>query len=290
LNGRVPIAYWVGGAYSSKKNVHNGIKSENIWNYYFEPLSEYSAREILPKTAINRYGQLKFKTDTPWDSKKPDVKIRFKFHDQGFPHEPEHCWDTELIPPKICLNNPNDEGRRYIRNLIDRYIKVKPDIMKKVDTFYNEHMSGTPVLGIHIRGCNDLAPVQGVKPIKRYIKYSRRYLKEHPESKIFVATDCQESLQKILREFGEKVCFRNVTRSKDKNPVQYGCRPKRRNKAGGPKVGEEVLIDALLLSRCDFLMRGFSNVASCASFFNPSMGLKYICKYDDKLKKYLEIT
>lgn len=283
LEGRIPIVYWVGGAYSSKEKKYNGVKTANIWEYYFEPVSSYSAKKILPKTKINPYGQFKPEKDDP------RIKISFKFHGQSYDYEPGGCWDTTIHPPEICLNNPTEDGRKYVNGLIERYIEIKPIVLDKMNEFYQQNMQGSYMLGVHIRGCNDLGPSQGVDPMKRYVKYTRKYLEKYPDAKVFVATDYRKALQIMVSEFGDKICFRKVIRSKNRNPVQYGCHAKRKHRPGGPRVGEEVLIDALLLSKCQYLIRGFSNVASCASFFNPRMGLKYICKYNRKLRKYLGI-
>lgn len=42
-------------------------------------------------------------------------------------------------------------------------------------------------------------------------------------------------------------------------------------KAGNYRKGEEVLLDALLLSRCDFLLHAASGVAEVAMYWNPSL-------------------
>ena len=38
--------------------------------------------------------------------------------------------------------------------------------------------------------------------------------------------------------------------------------------------GEDILVDMLLLSRCDFLLKGVSNVGEMAMYFNPQLECK----------------
>ena len=64
--------------------------------------------------------------------------------------------------------------------------------------------------------------------------------------------------------FGDKVCFYSSQRSKDGKPVHY-------NSEDPYRVGEEALIDCLLLSRTNLLVRTSSNLSLCARYFNPSI-------------------
>ena len=47
-----------------------------------------------------------------------------------------------------------------------------------------------------------------------------------------------------------------------------------RNRRGPSKyeIGKEALVDSLLLSRCDFLLRTESNLSVASLFFNPALG------------------
>ncbi len=278
---RIPIVFWANGIYRSKGEKYNGIKTKNIWEYYFEPVSSYSVDDLWPNIEIGRWGGPRIK-----DS---NVDVVCKFRNSSVSGEPEGCWNTKIYPPNNCLNSPDYESRCYINNLIKKHVTIKKIVTDKADKFFNEHMSGHHVLGVHMRACNDHQPAQGHKPFQRYLKKINEYIDEHNDCIIFLATDYMKHFNKMKSEFGDRLVGRDTVRSKNRYPVQYACKDKRKHRSGGAKVGEEVLIDAMLLSRCNFLIRGFSNVASCASFMNPDMPLCYVCKYNTKLKKYLEI-
>ena len=97
-------------------------------------------------------------------------------------------------------------------------------------------------------------------------------------------------MYKLIKEYGDSIIYTDSTRSPNGEPVQYACRSKKLHKPGGAGVGAQVVIDCVLLSRCSKLIRGFSNVASVASFFNPEMELEYVCKYNQADRDFLEIT
>ncbi len=279
---RIPIVYWFGGAYSTKKNRHRNIKGKNIWDYFFEPVSEYSAEKMFRKFPRNKYGQIKSNDDK--------YQVVFRYRDQGESWEPKGIWDAEKYPPDVCLNNPSREGRIFVHNIIKKHIRIRGFIQKRVDEFYNKEMKKHHVLGVHIRGCNDLQPAQGHKIMTRYIKATSRYIDNRSDVKIFVATDYAKSLTRMKKEFGDHIISdENVKRSQDGNPLQYGSRPKKLHRPGGPQVGEDVIVECLLLSKCNYMIRGFSNVPSCATYFNPDLPSLYICKYNKADRKYLGI-
>ncbi|KKM13511.1 hypothetical protein LCGC14_1715490 [marine sediment metagenome] len=120
---------------------------------------------------------------------------------------------------------------------------------------------------------------------------TRQISKKFPKAKIFLATDYVPSLELVVTNFGKKVMFQDIKRSRhyDK-PLQYGCRPKKKNKPAGPKQAEESILDCILLSKCNFMIRGYSNLPSISSYWNTNVGLQFVCKYSDEDKKYLGIS
>ncbi|KKN36900.1 hypothetical protein LCGC14_0769100, partial [marine sediment metagenome] len=159
-SGKIPIVHWEGGIYSTDKKRYNGVKTKNVWEYFFEPASKYSLKQICPKYTINKYGivQPRFKS--------PDIEVVYKYHFKSLSHEPQGCWDN-VFPPLIGINNPDKACREYINSLICKHIKIKQVVQDQIDTYYNQHMKNNHVLGVQIRGCSDMGPAQGQKPIKR---------------------------------------------------------------------------------------------------------------------------
>jgi len=162
--------------------------------------------------------------------------------------------------------------RDRAHNLIKKYIRVKPHIQGKINLFW-EANSSPNVLGVHLRltdkfHCTKYGEPASGRPvdINAYIKHIKIYLTKHPEAKIFLATDSIDSIELLTQEFGDKLFYRkDVIRSTGDKSVHIGMEGDRYQK------GEDVLIDCLLLSKCNFLFKGISNVAVCALFFNNEL-------------------
>ncbi len=80
---------------------------------------------------------------------------------------------------------------------------------------------------------------------------------------MLIATDTEASLGYFLDRYGDRCLYYPSRRSTgDSSPHM---------EFGGAEIGEEILIEGLLLSRTDFLVHGISNVAFAALAFNPDL-------------------
>ena len=280
--GMVPIVYWSGGIYKQDGG-YNGKQTRNVWDYFFEPVSEFSFDDMYPNAKANKYGDLR--------TYDPDMEFVSKFRNTSLSHEPVNCWNTKMFPPDICLVNPSFEGRSYVNSLINKYLKIRKIVLNKIESFYSQYMKDYQFACVHIRGCNDHQPAQGHKIMTRYLKKIDKYLQRNKNDKVFVATDYQGALDSVIRKFGDTIFYRSAAkRSQNQYALQYACQVKKKHRPPGAKVFEDVLIDAILLSRGKCLYRGFSNVASAATFFNPHIKSVYVPKYNEKDKEYLGIS
>ena len=82
--------------------------------------------------------------------------------------------------------------------------------------------------------------------------------------RIFVATDEHDFLKFIKEAFPGKVISIEMDRSIDGSPIHMNARD--------PFLqGEQALIDALLLSKTQVLIRTQSNLSLWSSYFNPTL-------------------
>ncbi|MDR3550121.1 MAG: hypothetical protein P4L31_01810, partial [Candidatus Babeliales bacterium] len=62
---------------------------------------------------------------------------------------------------------------------------------------------------------------------------------------------------------GRKIIYYDCFRSDNGNPLHF-------RKPSPGQLGQDVLIEALLLSRCNALVHTYSNVSTGALYFNPT--------------------
>lgn len=171
-------------------------------------------------------------------------------------------------------------SRLRAHDLIEKYIHVKKEILEEVEAFYHKQLEGAFVIGVHYRGTDKWTEAQVVS-YEAVLAKIDELLVEHPEAKIFVATDEPVFLEKISLYYGEKVCHINAQKIAG-YPVHYyssECFLK----------GREALMDCLLLAKSDILVRTNSNLSSVSAFFNPRMQVINLNRmYEDRYKSTLK--
>jgi len=158
-----------------------------------------------------------------------------------------------------------DLSREQVHSLIEKYIHIRDEILEKVDEFIQNYFNDSYVIGVHYRGTDkgDDSPILSYSEVCKHIR-------EHicsnslEGSKIFLATDESQFFDYMRREFGELVIAYSTQYSEDGSPLHQ-------NSPNPFLHGEEALIDSLLLSRTDLLIRTSSNLSLWSTYFNPQL-------------------
>lgn len=162
-------------------------------------------------------------------------------------------------------------SRVLANDLIIKYIHPKLHIEKKVRSFVDKYFGKGEVIGIHYSGSDHYSddPAAQFKLVAEYVD---GVLAEFPRGyvdalvKIFIVTDDQKFLDFMINRYRSKVTYcKDVVRSDGAHSVHD------RSNVGGYKRGEEELIDCLLLSKCDVLLRTHSQLSLCSEYFNPNI-------------------
>jgi hypothetical protein len=150
--------------------------------------------------------------------------------------------------------------------LMGKYLGIRQDIAEEVDHFCARHFSPQGVLGVHYRGTDksaEAAPVSHEAVIQR-IDAARGLLP--PFERIFVSTDDAGFLRRIADSpLGDMVIFRQDSyRAEDDTPIHRSGRDMY-------DINRDALVNCLLLSRCDALVKTSSTLSSVSLLFNPSI-------------------
>ncbi len=225
-------------------------RHHNAWEYFFHPLSSISAASLLEATVAELQG---------WGREEFEARAAGRCLVTGDPSLP--FWRSV----------PAAERRQWhpaFRKIADA---IRPEVLAKVLHFQERYFQGHSVLGLHYRGPEKLGdgllPRHAWKHIDDYLDAAEI----NAWDRVFMATDDAVALEKARRRLGSKLVARPCTRVTNGSGVHFSC--------GGPKVGEEALIECLLLARCQKLIHGWSNLSSAALILNPE--LPHLCLYDD---------
>uniref|UniRef100_A0A7S4C062 GT23 domain-containing protein n=1 Tax=Chrysotila carterae TaxID=13221 RepID=A0A7S4C062_CHRCT len=189
-------------------------------------------------------------------------------------------------PPSACGSY---EWYRQMRmrgvRLVENHLRVQPEIARIADDFWVEWgLRGNRVLAAHCRGTDKIWGVK-IGPSKYYPLFTK-WLRAHGgRGRVFVATDDPGWMSEIAdwgaKNFPGKIVWRNATRS-TKNAFL--------SNSGDPYVkAVDVIVDVLLLSRADFLLKSTTNVAEMAIYFSPN-GALVNHSYDFEIKDHPKLA
>ena len=155
-------------------------------------------------------------------------------------------------------------SRERGNELIRKYIFLKPHIQKKIDDFYETNFQENYVIGVHYRGADKCLEAD-IVPYKDVYERLQPIIKDHNNYKIFVATDDSYFLAYMHAHFPERIITIDAARSYEGTGVHFA------EKNDNYKKGEEAVIDCILLSKCDLLLKTSSNLSNCSIKFNPNI-------------------
>jgi len=186
----------------------------------------------------------------------------------------------------------------YLRDEAKHTIKVRPEILTEAEELKEQLFSDHKILGVHWRGQEmRTAPGHWFPPTRdQMVEAIRLALDKGDFEKIFVVTEDEDYLESLVDAFGLAVI--SLPNFRTRNPVNaYRIRPRHSHMR---KLGKEVLLDALLLSKASALIACTSNVAEGARLFRnapyefelkidngPNSSIRMIANYAYAIKDFL---
>jgi len=233
-NGKIPVVYWNQSCPYYHAGGFNG--STNVWEYYFEPVSgeKYVPGDEITCSLFVSGGHLMPPT-----------------------HKEAQSWDHR-------------DFRKKIKPYVDKYLKVKPEIQKKVDAFYEDHIKGRKTIALHLRGTDKATEIQPVA-LEDLCSIANEYAAKSPGCQFFVCTDELSLLTRAQELLHGEVIAYDAFRSRDGNPLHLD----HSHEQSPAQLGEDVIIEVLLMARCDLLVHTWSNVSLGAMYFNATLDSVY---------------
>ncbi|EDO47980.1 predicted protein [Nematostella vectensis] len=202
-----------------------------------------------------------------------------------------------LVTPESLLNlsfkKRNAEGfensgiitkrsREWANFLIKKYIRVQKHIGDSTNEYYNNHLKGYNVLAVHVRGTDHYLETENRKllPISLWIEKAEQvYSTLSSPRRIFIASDNIEVIHSFVKQFGSKtVFFTKAYRAR-----RYHGQAVHDSGLDPYKLGSQVLIDILLMSKCSVFLHSESSVAALVAYFNPDLPLEFLEQKPSKI-------
>jgi hypothetical protein len=255
-----------------------------------------NVNEVIHHLHLAELGNYKFKIDWSNSSYKsedrPGDPWSYYFEDcfhlddikiAGLPVVDETAYnETNIVTPYVddVLQMPSN--RELASSYIKKYIRLKPEIKRRVEAFVAKHNSDQ-VIGLHIRGPlrtdaggairSKLKMKKGV-PFDLYFNPVKERLKQFPEAKVLICSDSQMVIDETCAEFGDRVISYEAIRSeKGEMHIRNGMML---NATFDPyALGEDMLVECDLLALSSFFVHGYSNVANYVLCKSPNLESHY---------------
>ena len=195
--------------------------------------------------------------------------------------------DENTLPNKVELDHLifmhhtqvwNRADVPEFREIFKNHVKIKQHILDRVENIYNREFKDKVVLGVMARGCEFNAghPEFGNQTIDTWLNKTHEVLAEHKEiDKIFLVTEDSLYLKHFEMEHGNVFyldAFRRTYESIEyMNKYNLWAIVSNRRPNHKRLLGEECLVQALLLAKCDYLIVKVCGTANAAVFFSEGV-------------------
>eukprot|EP00966_Prymnesium_polylepis_P001632 37729-Prymnesium_polylepis.2 len=230
----------------------DATRGENVWEYFFEQPGRWrpgknsvGSRPVRTLQAVSSEALFHF----GGDAERPASITRAYQGDAWRAYERDARLQTRQAAHEVL------GGGKLVRDEIRQ---------RATATFAAWRAVSRHVLGVHIRGTDKI--VARKVPPEAYVPFIDAWIAAHSDALVFVATDERSYLQRLEARFGRfsGAAGRIVTFQEGYSVANVLLS----HSLHGYEKGLDVLTDALLLSKCDFLLRATSAVAEYAIWVN----------------------
>jgi len=234
----------------------------NVWEYYFEPIGP--PVDALPVLARSHRVFTIANAPELWRLYRWDPESFF-MNPYGYYRSVENMADVAY--PHEWWQAQRNMARAFLG---DGTIRFRTRLVDQARRFAEDNFSGE-TLGLQLRGSDKYDFGAGPNlsrkvPPEEYFPYIDRYLAEHPNcKKIFVATDQRKWLAVLESVYpGTILSFAELSLSEDNENRIHDQNDRALR-------GAEALVDALLLSKCQYLIKCHGAVGELALVVNPGL-------------------
>jgi hypothetical protein len=259
------------------------VTGTGVWNHYFHPVSNFDPATMTTTTTAVEDS---YSTSHTTCRNKPLVRLHYY---QLNPGMLAYCpWSVKSWPynslrpqlaPKTSLHEWYEPMRRRGNHIATKYIRFQPHIVTQAEALFvgnnpntnNNHKNTTTnkdyCLAMHIRHSDKGGTNRKKIPVESFLPYAQAYM-DAGGTCIVLATDSLDVVDKISKEWPPNLS-RAILRQSD-----HVLRSSNRKAVfaigedSHDRTNTEVLVDILAMSKCHFLVHGFSAVSEAVMYLN----------------------
>jgi hypothetical protein len=169
----------------------------------------------------------------------------------------------------------NGNGFEIANQIFFEYFNISSEILEIVES-YKEKFTGK-TLGIHYRGTDKMNREAEYISKDTVLSNILSFLKKNTYNTLVIITDEQEFINKMsqilsLKEYN--IIITNSKKSKNTTPLHF-----QKNNINDAK---DAIVDSLLLSKCDYVIKTSSCLSDWVKIWNPSIKVYNLNKFKHK--------
>jgi hypothetical protein len=183
--------------------------------------------------------------------------------------------ELQNSPEPYYASATNSALRRRAHQQLQRCVSLRPQTREKIDAIHRRNLAGAGhVIGVHVRfsrhyealhlrpGCDFNESI--IEDIDDWIRQNG-----HDNSTIFLATHLEDLVQLAARKWAGRTFATEIARAQSDEDFYFV------DEDLATQV-EGAIIDCWLLSTCDVLLGGVSNLAYTAMILNPELPFHFL--------------
>jgi len=173
------------------------------------------------------------------------------------------------------LNRKNDDKRLRLnmaKDLFDKYIGINQNIIEEVNAFADHWFKGNKVLGIHYRGTDKSSEAPEVT-YEELLNCVHILLSGDPAiNRIFLSSDDVQVIHYLVNsKLSVPIVYRDdAIRSNTGDQIHL------KQENSKLIINHDAIVNCLILSRCDHLLKTASLLSDCSVIFNPNLPVSVI--------------
>ena len=232
------------------------LTGTGIWGHYFEPVSSF----VPGDTSCENKLYVTIGVD--------DMYLVIPgLH--GYATTSVRCWRYDFLPdyvsqPHLSMFRWLTPQRQRAANIVQKYFRFRPYLLHRAQTMNpNCSMNKNPCLGLHIRH-SDKSAGRRVLAVSEFLPFCEQFA-ENGGKQIYLATDSVLVLKEIHETWPQHIVSMirstsDMVRSSDTTAVF--------DMASHHRTNQEVLVEIIALSTCQFMIHGHSAVSEAAIWMN----------------------
>ena len=165
------------------------------------------------------------------------------------------------------------------RKIVNKYLKFKDELLIKVDSFCKEYIDNKRVICLHKRGTDQFTSRGHAGDVVAFNDDDLKYMVENNLKDydfIFLATDEDKVYKLLKKSFGDKVLSYSTMRSLEGDTRGTHFAHVTDTEENKYILGEEAIIDFLIMSRCSYSLCMKSNLSLLTILMRKDFNYKFI--------------